>query len=85
MMTVTFHQRAFKEYQEWAMEDKKVFAKINGFIKEIYRTPFEGTGQPEPLKHDLSGCWSRHITKEHRIVYVIEKETLVIISCKYHY
>ena len=84
-MTVTFHQKALEEYQEWAIVDKKSFAKINGFIKEIMRTPFTGTGQPEGLKHDLSGCWSRRITKEHRLVYQVEQNTIVIVSCKYHY
>jgi toxin YoeB len=56
MKTVTFHKRAFDEYQEWAIEDKKAFAKIKGLIKEISRTPFEGSGFPEPLKGNLSGC-----------------------------
>jgi len=84
-MTVTFHQKAFQEYQEWATLDKKAFAKINSLIKEILRTPFEGTGQPEPLKHDLSGCWSRHVTKEHRLVYQVTEDTIIIVSCKYHY
>lgn len=84
-MKVSFHQRAFDEYQAWATEDKKAFAKINGFIKEIARTPFTGTGQPEPLRHDLAGCWSRRITKEHRLVYQVEKDAIIIVSCKYHY
>ena len=84
-MTITFHQRAFKEYQSWESESPQLFAKINGFIKEIMRTPFTGTGRPEPLKHELSGCWSRRITQEHRLVYQVTKEVLIIVSCKFHY
>ena len=56
-----------------------------GFIKEIMRTPFTGTGRPAPLKHELSGCWSRRITQEHRLVYQVTKEMLIIVSCKFHY
>ena len=84
-MNVTFHQRAFDEYQTWAIDDRKIFAKINGYIKEISRTPYDGTGQPEPLKHDLAGLWSRRITKEHRIVYQVSDDAIVIVSCKFHY
>ena len=84
-MTISFHQKAFEEYQAWATEDRKSFAKINDFIKEISRTPFDGTGQPEPLKYDLAGCWSRRITREHRLVYQVESQTIIIVSCKYHY
>ena len=84
-MTITFHQRAFEEYRSWASESPKLFAKINGFIKEIMRTPFTGTGRPEPLKHELAGCWSRRITQEHRLVYQVTEEVLIIVSCKFHY
>jgi toxin YoeB len=84
-MNISFHQRAFAEYQDWAAGDKKAFAKLNGLIKEIIRTPYEGTGQPEQLKHELSGFWSRRITREDRIVYEVKDDTIVIVSCKYHY
>lgn len=84
-MTIIFHQRAFDEYQDWAAKDRKTFAKINGFIKEITRTPFSGSGHPEPLKHDLTGCWSRRITREHRLVYQVADQEITIVSCKYHY
>lgn len=84
-MIVSFTQPAFEDYQHWAKDDKAVFKKINSLIKEILRTPFTGTGKPEPLKHELSGFWSRRITEEHRLVYKVEKDELLIISCKYHY
>lgn len=60
-------------------------SKINELIKTSMRTPFEGTGKPEPLKHDLSGWWSRRINLEHRLVYKIEKESIYILQCRYHY
>lgn len=68
-MDVQFQQSAFRDYQQWAVDDKKIFSRINGLIKEILRTPFIGTGKPEPLKANLSGFWSRRITDEHRLVY----------------
>ncbi|MBQ2315277.1 MAG: Txe/YoeB family addiction module toxin [Treponema sp.] len=84
-MIVSFTLSAFEDYQHWAKDDKTVFRKINSLIKEILRTPFAGTGKPEPLKHELSGFWSRRITEEHRLVYKVEKDELMIVSCKYHY
>ena len=84
-MIVSFTQPAFEDYQNWARSDKTVFKKINSLIKEILRTPFIGTGKPEPLKNELSGFWSRRITEEHRLVYKVEKDELLIASCKYHY
>lgn len=84
-MDIQFQQSAFNDYQQWALDDKKIFLKIGGFIKEITRTPFTGTGKPEPLKGNLSGFWSRRITDEHRLVYKVEKDVLYIAGCKSHY
>lgn len=84
-MIVSFTEKSLAEYQEWAISDKKIFKKINELIKEITRTPFEGTGKPEPLKHELSGFWSRRINQEHRLVYKVENDAVYIASCKYHY
>jgi len=70
---------------EWVIEDKKVFFKLADLIEEIRRTPFEGRGKPEPLKHDLKGFWSRRITDEHRLVYHVSDEEIYVLSCKYHY
>lgn len=61
------------------------FKKIGELLKEIQRTPFVGKGKPEPLKHELKGYWSRRITDEHRLVYEVTNDLIVIISCKYHY
>jgi toxin YoeB len=84
-MDILFQQSAFNDYQEWAVEDKKGFSKINSLIKEITRTPFSGTGKPEPLRGNLSGFWSRHITGKHRLVYKVEQDLVIIAGCKYHY
>ena len=76
---------AWEEYLYWQMQDKKMLKRINQLIKDIQRNPFEGIGKPEPLKGNLSGFWSRRIDEEHRIVYAVEKEMVIIISCKGHY
>jgi toxin YoeB len=85
MKDVTFVGDSFQTFCEWITEDKKISKRIIELIKDIKRHPFEGIGKPEPLKHELSGYWSRHITEEHRIVYRVDGETIVILSCKYHY
>ena len=84
-MIVAFDSQAFEDFKSWAVEDKKIFARIGELIKDISRDPFRGIGKPEPLKHDLSGYWSRRITAEHRLVYKVEKGTVFIVSCKFHY
>lgn len=73
---------AWEDYLYWQGNDKKNFKRINQLIKDICRTPFEGIGKPEPLKGNLSGFWSRRIDGEHRIVYVVEEDSIVIIACR---
>ncbi len=85
MRRISFHADAFKDYQDWAISDKKIFSKINEIIKAIDREPFRGIGKPEPLKHELFSYWSRRITSQHRLVYKVEKDVILIASCKYHY
>ena len=83
---ITFTPGAFDGYKEWAVVDKQKFKKINDLIQSIDRTPYEGIGKPEPLKHQLRGCWSRQISDEHRLVYQVVSETeIIILQCKYHY
>lgn len=84
-MRIVFTQNAWKDYTSWLDEDKKMLKKINLLIKEILRTPFEGKGKPEPLKYDLAGFWSRRIDLEHRLVYQMREDEIIIISCRYHY
>ena len=76
----TFTPKALKAYQEWAVEDKQVFKKINELLDSIDRTPFEGPGKPEPLKHQLKGAWSRRISDEHRLVYEVTGKNEITIS-----
>ena len=82
---VLFTKRAWADYQYWAQNEPKVFKKLNKIIEITRRTPFEGIGKPEALKHNLSGFWSRRITREHRLVYLYDNEAIKIISCRYHY
>jgi len=77
--------RAWEEYLVWQKQDKKTLRKLNKLIKDIERNPFEGLGKPEPLKHNLSGWWSRHIDEPNRIVYRIKDGNLEISQCKGHY
>ncbi len=69
----------------WQQADRKILKRINDLIKAISRDPFEGIGKPEPLRHGLSGYWSRRINDEHRLVYKVEGEDLLIAMCRYHY
>ena len=82
---ISFTDSAFAEYRQWAKEDKKIIDKIDKLITEIRRDPFHGSGKPEPLKGNRSGHWSRRITQEHRLVYQVFADHIIIISCKYHY
>jgi len=84
-MDVAFTEEAFEAFLKWQETDKQIFRKIIALITDTCREPFAGLGKPEPLKHDFSGCWSRRITDEHRLVYTVEQNTVKIISCKYHY
>ncbi len=84
-MRITFSKNSWEDYISWQKEDKRILTKINQLIKEIQRTPFEGRGNPEPLKYDLAGMWSRRIEREHRLVYQVFNNEILIYSCKYHY
>nr|WP_249212981.1 MULTISPECIES: Txe/YoeB family addiction module toxin [unclassified Tatumella] len=82
---MTWSEEAWEDYLYWQDTDKKTVKKINELIKDASRTPFEGKGKPEPLKHHLAGFWSRRITSEHRFVYAVSDDSLLIASCRYHY
>jgi len=85
MKKIAFLPQAFNDYNDWIKDDKKIHAKIIELIKEIQRDPFVGKGKPEPLKHQLKGLWSRRITEEHRLVYKVLDDEVVIMSCRFHY
>ena len=84
-MKLIFSEHAWEDYLYWQRTDRKILDRINRLITEIQRTPFEGTGKPEPLKHSLSGYWSRRISDEHRIVYKVESDSLLIAQLRHHY
>lgn len=84
-MKIIFSSQGWEDYLYWQSTDRKVSRRINELIKETNRTPFQGTGKPEPLKHVLAGFWSRRITEEHRMVYRIERDSLFIAQLRYHY
>lgn len=84
-MQVLFIEEGWEDYLHWQQHDKKTLKKINELLKEISRTPFQGTGSPESLKHDLSGYWSRRINLEHRLVYCVEDGIIHVVQCRYHY
>jgi len=84
-MKIVFLDQGWEDYLYWQQTDKATLKKLNSLIKEIERMPFEGTGKPEPLKHNLAGWWSRRINLEHRLVYKIDNDSIIIIQCRYHY
>jgi len=80
-----FSEHAWNDYLYWQKTDKKILKRINAVVKDIQRSPFDGIGKPEPLKHALSGYWSRRINDEHRLVYKISDESILIAQLRYHY
>lgn len=83
---IKFTETALEDYEYWKKSNnKKIIDKIKILLKNIQETPFTGLGKPEPLKHQLSGYWSRRINREHRIVYKVEEEIIFIIALRYHY
>lgn len=84
-MNLRWSTNAWEDYVFWQSEDKKAVKRINILIKSILRTPFEGIGEPEPLRHNWSGYWSRRINREHRLVYKVQRDEIWIAQCRYHY
>ena len=84
-MKLIFAKNAWEDYLYWQKTDKKTLKRINLLIRDITRKPFEGIGKPEPLKHALAGYWSRRISDEHRIVYKIHQDSLLVVQLRFHY
>ena len=84
-MIKVFAEQAWEDYLYWQQQDKKILKRINLLLKDISRDPFKGVGDPEPLKYNWSGYWSRRITLEHRLVYKVVENELWIAQCRYHY
>jgi len=84
-MKLIFAEHAWEDYLYWQKTDKKVLSRINKLIKATQREPFSGVGKPEPLKHGLAGYWSRRINEEHRMIYKVTDNALLIAQLRYHY
>ncbi len=84
-MKLVFADEAWEDYLYWQKQDRRVVERINQLIRETQRAPFAGIGKPEPLKHALSGFWSRRITDEHRMVYCVDNGALMIAQLRFHY
>jgi toxin YoeB len=84
-LKLIFSDNAWEDYLYWQKTNKKILRRINTLIKEIKHNPFEGIGKPEPLKHALSGYWSRRINEEHRLVYKVSADSILLAQLRYHY
>lgn len=84
-MKFVFVDESWEDYLYWQATDRKKLKKINALLKDIARTPFEGLGKPEPLKHKYAGYWSRRIDNEHRLIYRCVEDEIQIIKCRFHY
>jgi toxin YoeB len=84
-MRLVFTEIAWEDYQWFQEKDRRLLKRLNALIKETLRAPFEGIGKPERLKGELAGRWPRRIDEEHRLVYAVENDQLVIFNCRYHY
>ncbi len=85
MKNIVFEPQAFQDFNNWAREDKKIYGKIVNLISDKLRIPFDGISKPEPLKYDLKGYWSRRISDEHRLVYKVNEDAVIIVGCRFHY
>ena len=84
-MRLVFTPHAWEDYSHWLSADRAALKRINRLIDDVLRDPFEGIGKPEPLRHALAGSWSRRISDEHRLVYLVEGDDIVILQARYHY
>ena len=84
-MRLSFVDESWEDYFHWQKTNKKILNKINKLIKDISRTPYNGIGKPEPLKHKYRGFWSRRIDGEHRLIYRVTEEEIWIVKCRFHY
>lgn len=84
-MKLIFAEQAWEDYLYWQENDRKLLARINELLRDTQRSPFAGLGKPEPLRHALAGFWSRRINDEHRLVYKVQTDALLIAQLRYHY
>jgi toxin YoeB len=84
-LSFTFTEQAAKDLAYWRENNPAMVTRIKTILESIQNSPFSGIGKPEPLKHDLSGCWSRRINREHRLVYRVERGEILVLQCRFHY
>lgn len=84
-MRLVFTPHGREDYQHWVATDRATLRRVNRLIDDVLRDPFTGIGKPEPLRHVLSGAWSRRISEEHRLVYLVDGDDVVILQARYHY
>ena len=84
-MKLVFSERAWEDYLHWQATDRARLQRVNRLIKDIVRSPYEGIGHPEPLRHELAGLWSRRLDREHRVVYLVRDDAVQIVQARYHY
>lgn len=84
-MRLVFTPNGWQDYTYWLAADRSTLRRINRLIDDVHRDPFEGIGKPEPLRHALTGAWSRRISDEHRLVYLVDGDDIVILQARYHY
>jgi len=84
-MRLTWLPGGWEDYLTWQQQDRKTLKRVNELIRDCQRSPYQGIGKPEPLKSNLSGWWSRRITQEHRLVYRVDGDTLIILQFRFHY
>ena len=85
MRKLLWDEEGWEDYLFWQVNDKKILFRINDLIKDTQRNPFTGIGKPEPLKGNLTSCWSRRINEEHRLVYMVKEDCIYILQCRFHY
>ena len=85
MRELVFELAALEDLLWWVQHDRKKAARILELVQDVQRDPFSGKGKPEPLKHELAGCWSRRIDQEHRLVYEVQADKIRFLACRYHY
>lgn len=84
-MNISFTPRSWEDYLWLQTNEPKLLRKVHRLLDECTRTPFEGSGRPEPLRHEYAGLWSRRITDEHRLIYAVDPEAITVIACRSHY
>ena len=84
-MRLVFTPHGWDDYVYWQQTDRAMLKRINRLIDDTLRNPFEGIGKPEQLRHALAGLWSRRIDEEHRLVYLVDAEDLIVVQVRYHY